>query len=99
MEEALPNYYRDDYADSSIWNKLGTMNLWADGLLKSAGFIVGATYSGGIFTKGLKALGALKSNLGAMAAGSLYSGINEGRIEATNLYKDTLDLSMAQIED
>ena len=99
MEEALPNYYRDDYADSSIWNKLGTMNFWADGLLKNMGFMVGAVYSGGVLTKSLKAFGALKSNLGARVVGSLFSGVNEGRIEATNLYKDTLDLSMAQIED
>lgn len=98
MEEALPNYYRSDYNDS-LWGKFGTVNFWADGLLKNMGFALGAAASGIAFTKLLQIPGLLKTGLASQWVGSIFSGVNEGRIEATNLYKDTLDLSNAQIED
>ena len=98
MEEALPNYYSRDYEDKTL-GRLLTMNFWANGLLKNMGFIVGATYSGGLATKLLKGIGLLHSNLAARWVGSIFSGVNEGRVEATSLYKDTLDLSKAQIAD
>ena len=98
MEEALPNYYSRDYEDKTL-GRLLTMNFWANGLLKNMGFMVGAFYSGGLATKLLKGIGLVNSNLAARWVGSIFSGVNEGRVEATSLYKDTLDLSKAQIAD
>jgi len=97
------------------------------------GFTVGALYSGGVWTKGLKLAGkglqflgkgmefasatnkaaqaatkvgsgveslgiAMQTNgLGAKLTGSLFSAVNEGRIEANNTISDLRDLQVQQV--
>ena len=142
MEEVAPNYKSRDEENNKWYQNLGTMNFLADGLIKNLGFTVGAFYSGGLFTKGLrlaggafnaikagraaraykaakieelvkagmsaeeaakavnpmataikynntlKALEGAQSGTGAAVAGSLFSAVNEGRIEANQVYRD-----------
>jgi hypothetical protein len=68
------------------------MNTFADDFLKNLGFTVGAFYSGGAFLGALKAvkLGNVISKTAAQTIGSVISGFNEGRIEAGNLYDETV---------
>jgi len=94
-------YYRTDKSKNEAWYEhLGSMDFWADGLLKNMGFTVGALYSGSVFTKGLKALHLLSkgNTLGGAIAGSLYSAVNEGRIEANHTMNDMLKNGNAVIE-
>ena len=135
MEEWLPNYRTEEEQNRPWYANLGTMNFWADSFLKNIGFTVGALYSGGVWTKGLKfagkaiqwagkgmefanaaskttkvlnaigegteALGvAMQTNgLGAKLTGSLFSAVNEGRIEANNNTADLRDLQVQQASD
>lgn len=99
LEKELPNYYSKEEQNMNPLQKMGTANFWADGLLKNMGFMVGALYSGKAILAPLKFFKVVKSSLGAQVVGSLFSGVNEGRIEATQLYKDTKDLSNLQIQD
>ena len=113
MEEWLPNYRTEEEQNDSWYNNLGTINFWADSFLKNMGFTVGAFYSGGIWTKGLKGLGALTkalgaktlgtamqtNGLGAKLTGALFSAVNEGRIEANNTTSDLRDLQVQQASD
>lgn len=57
MEEWLPNYRTEEEQNNAWYENLGTINFWADSFLKNMGFTVGALYSGGVYTKGLKLLG------------------------------------------
>ena len=127
MEEWLPNYRTEEEQNRPWYANLGTMNFWADSFLKNMGFTVGALYSGGVWTKGLKVLGqginalgkfekgigltklgnfnrglglAMQTNgLGAKLTGSLFSAVNEGRIEANNNTADLRDLQVQQASD
>lgn len=58
MEEAMPNYYTEEEKNRPWYQKLGTANFWADGVLKNAGFMVGTALSaagaGKILTKATK---------------------------------------------
>ena len=135
MEEWLPNYRTEEEQNRPWYANLGTMNFWADSFLKNMGFTVGALYSGGIWTKGLKLAGkaiqgagkgmefanaankttkainkvgeatealgiAMQTNgLGAKLTGSLFSAVNEGRIEANNTTSDLRDLQVQQASD
>ena len=113
MEEWLPNYRTEEEQNRPWYANLGTMNFWADSFLKNIGFTVGALYSGSIWTKGLKGLGTLTKALGAEAlgtamqtnglgaklTGSLFSAVNEGRIEANNNTADLRDLQVQQASD
>ena len=127
MEEWLPNYRTEEEQNRSWLQNIGTMNFWADSFLKNMGFTIGALYSGGVWTKGLKILGqginalgkfekgigltklgnfnrglglAMQTNgLGAKLTGSLFSAVNEGRIEANNNTADLRDLQVQQASD
>ena len=135
MEEWLPNYRTEEEQNRPWYANLGTMNLLADNFLKNIGFAVGALYSGGVWTKGLKfagkalqwagkgmefanaaskttkvlnaigegteALGiAMQTNgLGAKLTGSLFSAVNESRIEANNSTANLRDLQVQQASD
>ena len=146
MEEFAPNYKSRDEENNKWYQNMGTMNFWADGLIKNLGFTVGAFYSGSIFTKALKGIGGLiaagkagkaakaykaakvkelmeagmsaeeaakavnpmataarytntlkaiegaRSGTGIAVAGSLFSAVNEGRIEANQVYRDAFTL-------
>lgn len=57
MEEYLPNYRTEEEQNGPWYKNLGTVNFWADSFIKNLGFTVGALYSGGAWTKGIKAVG------------------------------------------
>lgn len=99
LEEWLPNYRTYEELDNPWYKNLGTMNFWADNVIKNIGFTVGAFYSGSALTKALKALGTLKGAMGAKVVGSFTSALNEGRIEANHGASDFLDLQFAEIVD
>lgn len=99
MEEWLPNHRTEGEQNMSVLEKMGTMNFWADSFLKNLGFTVGAYYSGGVWTKGLKALGAVTTGMGAKITGSFLSAFNEGRTEATNNTSDWKQLQYSQLRD
>lgn len=146
MEEFAPNYKSRDEENNKWYQNFGTMNFWADGLIKNLGFTVGAFYSGAAFTKAIKGVGGLiaagkagnaakaykatkvkelmeagmsaeeaakavnpmatatrytntlkaiegaRSGTGIAVAGSLFSAVNEGRIEANQVYRDAFTL-------
>ena len=60
LEEVLPNYRTQEELDNPWYKNLGTMNFWADSVIKNLGFTVGAFYSGGA---GVKSLSAVKKFL------------------------------------
>lgn len=99
LEEWLPNYRTYEELENPWYRNLGTMNFWADNVIKNLGFTVGAFYSGGAWNKALKAVGALKGAMGAKVLGSFTSALNEGRIEANHGASDFLDLQFAGIVD
>ena len=94
MEEELPNYRSvDEQENPMAWRNLFTMNTFADDFLKNLGFTVGAFYSGNAFLGALKAIpkiGTAMSKVAMETIGSVVSGFNEGRIEAGNLYDETV---------
>lgn len=98
-EQWLPNYRTTEERDREWYKNLGTANFWADTFLKNMGFTVGAYYSGKGFTSILKGAGLLKSGLGAATAGSIYSAINEARIEANNNSDDFFKLEQTKLQD
>lgn len=99
LEEWLPNYRTYEELENPWYKNLGTMNFWADNVIKNLGFTVGAFYSGGAWNKALKAVGALKGAMGAKVTGSILSAVNEGRIEANQNSTDFLNLQFTQIND
>ena len=99
IEDILPNYRTQEEQERPWYENLGTVNFWADSFLKNLGFTVGAFYSGGLFTKALKGVKLLNSGLGAALAGSIFSAVNEGRVEANNTVHDLLELHTQQLRD
>lgn len=99
LETALPNYMTKEEQENPWYKNLGTMNFWADSIIKNLGFTVGAFYSGGAWTKALKGIGWLKGAMGAKVVGSTLSAVNEGRIEANNTVYDVLKLQNREIDD
>lgn len=104
LEEILPNYRTQEEIDNPWYKNLGTINFWADSVIKNLGFTVGAFYSGGA---GVKSIGAVKkllklgdmSTMGAKITGSILSAVNEGRVEANHGASDFLNLQFAQLAD
>lgn len=106
IEDILPNYKTQEEQERPWYENLGTVNFWADSFLKNLGFTVGAFYSGGLYTKGLgvlakafKGMSWLNNGLGAAITGSLFSAVNEGRVEANNTMHDLLELHTQQLRD
>lgn len=99
IEDILPNYRTQEEQERPWYENLGTVNFWADSFLKNLGFTVGAVYSGGAFTKVLKGMKWLNSGLGAALSGSIFSAVNEGRVEANNTMHDLLELHTQQLRD
>lgn len=106
IEDILPNYRTQEEQERPWYENLGTVNFWADSFLKNLGFTVGAFYSGGLYTKGLgvlakafKGMSWLNNGLGAAITGSLFSAVNEGRVEANNTMHDLLELHTQQLRD
>lgn len=99
IEDILPNYRTQEEQERPWYENLGTVNFWADSFLKNLGFTVGAVYSGSAFTKALKGIKWLNSGLGATLSGSIFSAVNEGRVEANNTMHDLLELHTQQLRD
>lgn len=99
IEDILPNYRTKEEQERPWYENLGTVNFWADSFLKNLGFTVGAFYGGGLFTKALKGVKWLNSGLGAALSGSIFSAVNEGRVEANNTMHDLLELHTQQLRD
>lgn len=99
IEDILPNYRTQEEQERPWYENLGTVNFWADSFLKNLGFTVGAMYSGNALTKVLKGMKWLNSGLGAALSGSIFSAVNEGRVEANNTMHDLLELHTQQLRD
>ena len=109
-EEALPNYYSYEELNSPWYENIFTANFLGDKFIKTLGFSVGALYSGGVSSAGLKLtklpqlIGAITKSSKAPAAvstlvGATVSAVNEGRIEALNNSKDWQDLKIQELDD
>lgn len=109
-EEALPNYYSYEEQNSPWYENIFTANFLGDKFIKNLGFSVGALYSGGVSSAGLKLtklpqlIGAITKSAKAPAAvstlvGATVSAVNEGRIEALNNSKDWQDLKIQELDD
>lgn len=109
-EEALPNYYTDAERNGPWYENIFTANFLGDKFIKNLGFAVGAYYSGGVGTAGLKAtklpqiIGAIAKSSRAPAivtsgVGATISAVNEGRIEALNNSTDWFNLQKTQLDD
>lgn len=98
MEEVAP-MYTSEYYDSKPWyQKLNTVELWSDSVLKNMGFTVGALWSGSTATKLLRGIPKVAQSMKAQEIlGSMYSAVSEGRIEANQTYHDLLDSTTGQI--
>lgn len=111
-EEAMPNYYTDEQKNSAWYDpvNLFSANFLGDKLIKNLGFTVGAMYSGGVASAGLKALKlpqlvgritqvANAPKIVASGVGATISAFNEGRIEALNNSEDWYNLHKAQLDE
>lgn len=109
-ELALPNYYTRAEQEQPWYENIFTTNFLGDKFIKNLGFTVGAFYSGGVTTTGLKVtklpqlIGAIAKSSKAPAivntsVGATISTVNEGRIEALNNSKDWFELHKAQLDD
>lgn len=58
-EEIAPNYYSKQEMDSPWYTNIGTANFIGDKFIKNLGFTVGALYSGGVYSSGIRGLGKL----------------------------------------
>lgn len=99
IEDILPNYRTQEEQERPWHENILTVNFLADDLLKNLGFTIGAMYSGGALTKALKGVKLLNNGLGAALSGSLFSAVNEGRVEANNTMHDLLELHTKQLRD
>lgn len=59
-EEYMPNYYSSSSAAKSF--DFGSMNFWADKVIKNLGFTIGAAWSGAAWSKPLSLLGKVAGN-------------------------------------
>lgn len=109
-EEVMPNYYSYNEQNSPWYENIFTANFIGDKFIKNLGFSVGALYSGGVTSAGLKLtklpqlIGAITKSAKAPAVvstlvGAITSAVNEGRIEALNNSKDWQNLKIQELDD
>ena len=108
LESNMTNYKSRAQEENKWWQNLGTMNFWADDVIKNAGFTLGAAASMAV---GAGSLGLLSKSLGlvnnvskgAKMAGAgvsaLFSATGEGMIEARNGVEERNKLEMQRLED
>jgi len=84
-EEALPNYYTDAQKNAS-WlsaENIFSANFLFDKVVKNLGFMIGAAYSGGVYTKAIggvaRLAGGLKAARAAKAAGMSLESVERAR--------------------
>lgn len=98
-ERILPNYYSEVENNKSWYQRMGTMNFWADSILKNAGFSVGALLSANTYLGILKGMGLVRRAVPARVVGSFLSAFNEGRIEANHNVGQYYDTELTKIEN
>ena len=109
-EKVLPNYYTKQEQEQPWYQNIFSANFLGDKFIKNLGFTIGAFYSGGVATSGLKAakipqlIGAIAKSSKAAAmvnasVGAAVSAVNEGRIEALNNSTDWFNLHKQQLDD
>lgn len=55
MEELMPNYYTQYQQENPLsWDALASTNMVFDKIVKNLGFMIGAAYSGGLYTKAIE---------------------------------------------
>ena len=99
-EEVFKNYYNTEEASNPWYNNVGTMNFWADGILKNMGFTIGAIGAGAL-TGGWLAGALAKVPGGAVATRVLSTAVSaagEGAQEALNTANDSRKTSNYMIE-
>ena len=104
-ELSMPNY-RTQYEQEHpmALENIFSANFLGDSIIKNIGFLVGAYYSGGIFSKGagllLRAVGASRgvTSSTAQLVGGFMSAANEGGIESLNAANEFEEESMANLE-
>ena len=106
-EELMPNYYTQD-EQQNPWDHIFSANFIGDKFIKNLGFTVGALYSGGVISGGVRGIGAAISTAKAFTkatahvatgVGVFTSALNEGRIEAINNSRDWFNLHAMKLED
>lgn len=111
-EEAMPNYYTDAQKNAAWYDpvNLFSANFLGDKLIKNLGFTVGAYYSGGLVSAGLRAtklpqlIGRITQltkapKIVTSGVGATISAFNEGRIEALNNSEDWYNLYKTQLDE
>lgn len=97
-EKTFKNYGDEDMQNATIWQRMGTMNFWAE-QVKNAGFTIGSILPGAWASKGLSMIkmapkiGKWVTNLG----GSIYSAALEGGVEALQASKDFENLQSSLV--
>lgn len=98
METWFPNYQTQEQQENSWYQNLGTMNFWADSILKNIGFTVGSAAS--MFV-GLGAIGKVAkfSSPAMRLASSIYGAVTESMFEANNTLRDWKDVAYQEAAD
>lgn len=75
-EQELPNYYSTQETEEPWYENVFTANFLGDKLIKNLGFIVGAFYSGGVFSAALKAT-KIPQLMGTLAKAAKFAKASE----------------------
>lgn len=101
-EEALPNYYTRAELEQPWYNNIFTANFIGDKFIKNLGFTVGALYSGGAISGGIRGLGKLAISGGRRLGASVNTVKNVipkvTSITATSVGVATSSLNEGRIE-
>lgn len=71
-EQVMPNYYTQEELERPFWENIFTENFLGDKFIKNLGFTIGALYSGGLVSAGLRGIGGMA----VAGAKRLGAGIN-----------------------
>ena len=75
-EQELPNYYSTQETEEPWYENVFTANFLGDKFIKNLGFIVGAFYSGGVFSAALKAT-KIPQLMGTLAKAAKFAKASE----------------------
>lgn len=83
-EKLLPNYYTEAQQNGPWYSadNIFSANFLFDKLIKNAGFMVGAAYSGGLYTKGIQLGANLLGKVKTLASAAKGAAITEEAIQA-----------------